>query len=281
MVAELDARLHGRSDVAVVSWPDRDDDFNETVELIARDSGGQVVVEHTRIESYVGQIDDHIAIYDYFPRGGPDLPDEGDLGGHLGLVVPAGDFSRSIPRGKRRHAGQQITIWVRTNAPRLLRTKTPTDLVGSHPDIPFDWQLFQLLPANIDLVGPIADVVRVMFARPNNLKTLRSERIEVALLRKLPKLLSAAGAGRRSILVLEDRDSSMSSPMDLSRATQGSSSLHELPDVIYVLDTRHGNPIARVLYGDGLWAHEHPSFRWERFDEHHNGLFNALPYNWR
>lgn len=42
MVAELDARLNGRDGVSVVAWPDRDNDVDETVELIACDSGSEL-----------------------------------------------------------------------------------------------------------------------------------------------------------------------------------------------------------------------------------------------
>lgn len=284
MVAELDARLNGRGNVTVETWPDRDNDVEETVELIARDAGGEVVLEHTRIESYPGQINDHTAVYDYFERGGPDLPDAGDLGGHLALGVPIQLFSRSLPRRKRRAAGDLITEWVRTNVDRVVWPHVPgrpVGLTGSHVDIPFSWNLAQALPRDMCLVGPIADVVRVSFVRPADLEVRRDERVELGLHRKLRKLLATAGDSRRSVLVLEDRDSVMSNPMDLSKATQRASAAHALPDVIYVLNTRVGDPMAGVLYGGVLWAHQREFFQWEQFEGHRNGQFNALPYNWR
>lgn len=270
MIAELDARLNGRGDVTVLAWPDRENDDDETVELIARDTGGEVVVEHTRIESYPGQIDDHTAVHDYFDRGGPGLPDAGDLGGHLMLGVPIQEFSRSVPPRKRRPAGNRITDWVRGNADRAefpQEPGSPAGLSGSHCDIPFVWTLTLAVPSDVSLIGPLADVVRVSFARPADLEVRRIERVGLALLRKLRKLLAAAGDNRRSILVLEDRDPATRSPLSLSRATHASSASHALPDVIYVLNTRAGNPTAGVLYAYGLWAHERPFFRSETFDD--------------
>ena len=268
----------------MLEWPDRSDDVGETVELLARDDGGEVAVEHTRIESYPGQIDDRNAVYQYFDRGGPDLPGMGDLGGHLMLVVPAQRFARSLPHlRKRRRAGDRIAEWVRQRAdnfsdPELIDGSKW--LEGTDDEVPFSWTLCRLLPGNAAVVGPLKDVVQVRFARPRNLELMRSERVGVALERKLRKLHAAAETGRRSVLVLEDRDMLMSSPIEVSRAVASVSAGRVLPDVMYLLNTTMGNPLAGVLFSAGVLAHEIGDVRWEQFSVRRCGQLNAMPDTW-
>ncbi len=52
MVAERDADLHGRGAVRRLGWPDAENRLAKAVELRGVDDVGEIVVEHTRIESY-------------------------------------------------------------------------------------------------------------------------------------------------------------------------------------------------------------------------------------
>src|SRR5262245_21338651 len=76
MVAERDAQLRGTSPIEVLRWPDTEERQSEAVDLIARDSHGQVLaIEHTIIESYKDQIAEHKSLYQIFPAGGVHLPE--------------------------------------------------------------------------------------------------------------------------------------------------------------------------------------------------------------
>ena len=66
MVAERDAGLRGADPVEVVRGPDLHDRQLPAVELIGRDRGGVVTVEHTVIESYPVQIAERKALQAMF-----------------------------------------------------------------------------------------------------------------------------------------------------------------------------------------------------------------------
>lgn len=81
MVAERDAELHGRGEVRPLEWPDAANRLAKAVEFRGVDDVGEVVVEHTRIESYDSQIDDRMAVSKIFPKFGPEIPDRWEAGG--------------------------------------------------------------------------------------------------------------------------------------------------------------------------------------------------------
>jgi hypothetical protein len=56
---------------------------------------------------------------------------------------------------------------------------------------------------------------------------------------------------------------------------------YPMPNAIYLLNTRLGNPYAALIFDGGGWAHERQDFHWEPFDDKRNTQLNALPYNWR
>ena len=282
MVAELDADLRDHGPVQAVAWPDDDDHVDKAVELIARDAtGAEVAIEHTRIESFPGQMADRLAIHEYFRRGGPQISGRNDAGKYRLSVLPGAP--RGLSRRQRKRVPSVLTEWVAGNldrAPWPHRPGEPNHLIGSHPDLPFRWALRRWVPDAIGLVGPDANVVPIDHATPPDSEGLREQRLARALADKVPKLLAAADRHRRSILVLEDRDPDMSAPLLVSRALQAAVGDLELPDVIYTLLTRSRDPIMGVLYECGAWAHEHDDFRWRTFPRTRCGELNAMDVTW-
>jgi hypothetical protein len=281
MVAERDAEVHDRGAVQVVDWPDDEDHAHQTVELVARDhAGGELAVEHTRIESFSEQIDDRLAIHRYFPRGGPQIPGRDDAGRYILSILPGA--VRAVTRRQRRHVVSAVTAWVTENLDRVPWPHTPpapTSLLGGHPELPFEWALWRSLPDDARLAGPLASVVPIHYVQPPDLENLRVQRLERTLADKVPKLLTAGGGHRRCILVLEDRDSDMSGPLLVSRALQIAAGDRALPDVIYMLYTRGCDPIMGVLYADGRWTDDR-DFRWETFPTTRCGQLNAMAVTW-
>lgn len=282
MVAERDAELHNQGSVEVVEWPDDEDHVDKTVELIARvPTGPEVVVEHTRIESFPEQIEDRLAIHGYFPRDGPQIPGRNDAGKFILSILPG--TVRGLTRRQRRLVSSAIATWVTENLDRVPWPHVPpepTYLLGGHPELPFEWALWRWVPDDIGLAGPYANVVPIRAAQPPDLESLRLRRLEQTLSNKLPKLLAASAGHRRSILVLEDRDPDMSGPLLVSAALHAAVRDRALPDVIYIMYTRGCDPIMGVLYEHGMWAHEHDDFRWETFPVARCGDLNGMPVTW-
>ena len=75
MVAERDAERLGRGEVRPLEWPDAENRLAKAVEFRGVDDVGEIVVEHTRIESYDSQIDDRMAVSKIFPKFGPEIPE--------------------------------------------------------------------------------------------------------------------------------------------------------------------------------------------------------------
>ena len=282
MVAEKDAALHQRGSVRVIAWSDVVDRDRPAVELCALDDSGELVVEHTRIESYPDQVKDQAAMAKIFPRGGIELP-EHPLAGHHTLSVRPGALA-AVPFAARSRVEPTLAAWVREHiddVPWPHQPGTPIFLVGSDPTIPLEWFLWRMLPDSVGLVGPYARVTQISFLRPPTLEAMRIERLARSLDDKVPKLLDAAATGRRSVLVLEERDTALSSPMDVSRALEVAAAGRDLPDVIYLLNTRMGDPLLCVIWEDGQWAHQTDDpFRWRTFEPSRASQLNMMPVTW-
>lgn len=117
MVAELDGKRRGVGDVRVVEWPDEARRDREAVELLgAYADGREVVVEHTRIESFDDQTRDRAALGAVFVRDGPALERDGAACYTLG--VEPGAFA-SITYIEPALVRDVITDWVRDNPDRV------------------------------------------------------------------------------------------------------------------------------------------------------------------
>lgn len=269
MVAEMDAELNGRGAVATLEWPEERNRATKAVELRARDEVLEMVVEHTRIESYDEQIKDHVFADKIFGTGGggPRVP--GNRRAALyALGIPYGALAR-IPFAKRDHVGEILTVWTIANidhVPVNDWSGRPTgQLVGEHTHVPFSWTLFhQFGGRDMELVDlPSAQVVSISYSRGLDHAQLRLERLTTAYNDKVPKLIAAAGESRRSILVLEDRDWSGSSPRDVMTSLREITRGRPMPSAIYLLH-HHGDPTALKLYDAGEWIFD---YCWLRFSD--------------
>lgn len=284
MVAELDATLHERGVVRSVVWSDAAIRNEEAVELVGIDDVLEMVVEHTRIESYENQARDRAVAEKIFPhRFGPEIPDRWEAG-YFRLSVEPGQIAK-IPFKDRPRIAEVLTAWVAENLDRALQPPVPGAAVrvrGEHVEVPFRWVLWQAFPFELgDFIGPLARVVQISFTNSADLQGQRINRIGLALDRKLPKLLAAAGAHRRSILVLEERDSHLSSPADVSLALQAAAIGRQLPSVVYLVDTSRGDPRLLRLHEDGEWAHDGENrFTTHPFPVERASRFNILPSGW-
>jgi len=282
MVAEKDAELAGRGTVRVVQWADEVERRTEAVELIAADDVGTIVVEHTRIESYPDQVDDRMAASKIFPLHGVELPERPNAGRYTLTVRPA--VLATVPYKERARVAQILTDWVRENVDRVPWPHVPGEpiyITGSHPQLTFQWALWQAVPNTIGLVGPYERVIQISYSRPENLEEMRRDRLTATISKKVPKLLKAAGEDGRSILVLEERDTTLSSPLDVSLAMQAAAEDAPMPDVIYMLNTRMGNPLLCTIREHGLWAHEtNDPFWWKTFSDARSSELNYMPTNW-
>ena len=290
MVAERDAELHDRGAVRPVEWPDAENRLAKAVEFRGADDVGEIVVEHTRIESYDSQIesydsqiDDRMAVSKIFPKFGPEIPDRWEAG-YMMLSVAPGEMARVGYRDRKRVA-DLLTEWVASKIDEVPPPHRPgvSGLVrGEHPEVPFRWALWQALSFDAaGLVGPNARVVQVSFSKPANLEEQRVTRLRRALDEKVPKLLEAAGNSCRSILVIEDRDTVFSAPAFVSRALEMASDGRQLPDVIYLLDTGRGNPNMLAVYESGVWAHSGEAwYDWKGFSIARSSELNVKPTNW-
>ena len=143
MVAELDARLNDRGEVRVLALPDATHRNEEAVELLGADDVLEMVVEHTRIESYEGQALDRSVAERIFPgKSGPEIPDRWEAG-YMRLSVEPGQIAK-IPAKNRPRLAEVLTAWVTENLDRALQPPAPAARVrvrGEHVEVPFKWVL--------------------------------------------------------------------------------------------------------------------------------------------
>lgn len=211
-------------------------------------------MEHTVIESYPAQIAERKALQAMFPLGGPEIAELAHAPQYR--VIVRVDEILAVPRGDRSLVGPAVARWVRDALPLVPWPHVPgrPTFVRSRIDRPNLEVSLERWVADIGFVGPLAHVVPVGFWRPSDLEDRRGTRLEVALRRKVPKLL-AADDSARTILVLEDRDMHMSAPAFVSRAL-GRIDAVELPDVIYLLNVTAGDPLLTPIYASRRWWHD-------------------------
>lgn len=239
-------------------------------------------MEHTRIESYPGQTTEHAAITALFPRGGPELVGRSDAGRYR-LSVPLGSFASVRPNDRMR-VSCVLTEWIATHLdqiPEVDGASRQPAIRGSHAEVPFKWALYRSIPSNIGVVGFGSHCVGISHSCPPDLENLRKERLSTSITEKVPKLLDAAGGQRRSLLVLEERDVTLSNPASVTVALRAVSSGLRLPDAIYLVNVRMGNPLACVVWENGEWADQTPtSFHWLTFPVDRLIQFNPINRIW-
>lgn len=227
--------------VEKIEYPDEQERNEQAVDMLLKCSSGEMVLEHTRIESYPYQIDDWSQIRKLLKP----------LQTMLDAKLPApGNYVLSVDVGatkgaKRTEVIQKALIkWIKEKAP-LLQLGSP-DVAPDHykrekPDgVPFEVTLYRW-PGNDGKFLIIEDA-------PADLAEKKRERIREALEEKCPKLWRARGNKRVSILVLELDDISLGNHIWVGKALeQELAHRNDAPDEIYLIQTELDDWVVWVL----------------------------------
>lgn len=217
-----------------VSFPDEENRNSENVDVLLKHENGEIVIEHTRIESYPKQIDDWKQVGKLLD------PLRKELQGRL----PSGNYDICVDifavRGakKTKEIQDALIKWIIEKAPSIKvgpPDTAPEHCVREKPDgVPFEVNLCR---------WPGEDgKIFIMESAPEDrvLQELRRKKIKEALDKKCPKLLEAKKKCKKgnSILLFELNDISLGNHLSVSKALQDEivDRIDE-PDEIYLIET--------------------------------------------
>lgn len=223
VIAMLAARL--RMELEVTEHPDRDERNEEAVEMVCGSASGQsFALEHTRIESFGGQIGDGYAFSGLLEP----LEDElkGRLPGRFSLTVAVGAAAR-LKGAEYPKIRELVKEWVLAQADGL---KDGSAVTAAPPGVPFAVTLSRRhSDASLLLVSRFA---------PDDLEARRQARVQQAIERKYRKLAKEKAKGRESILILESNDIALgNSSVVGDAAAKALASCPEPPDRVYLVET--------------------------------------------
>lgn len=217
--------------------PDQRERRRKAVELVLQSPTRQFVVEHTRIESYPGRIEDgqkFMTLLEPLERVfGARLPD-----GKYSLIIEAG-VARRVRRSDAAQVRLAVALWVLSTAPTLSPHGpgvTGFSVRAQLEGVPFEVTLQRWS-------APGESRLLIYRSIPPELERLRKERINVALHKKLGKLAEAKRefSAAESILILESDDIALASHDVIGHAVRAALADHaELPDTIYLVETDRG-----------------------------------------
>jgi hypothetical protein len=252
-VAERVARARRRAPVHVVDRPERLPDNNgPKVELVVRDSVADIAIEHTKIESYPGQITDGRRIVEWGMkvRAAVEgrLPE--DSGFDLGFDPHAVD---GTPPTDARVA--RVVEWVLSTAPLLAQGQGGRQghiAKGGPPELPVPVSLVRWPRRPSSAVLQLQ--ITTWAPEELELEPLRRERLRAALAAKCPKLASARPPDGETMLILETDDIALSSASHVESALRALDLSHvELPDWLIFLETGLLSDVT-VLRENGQWT---------------------------
>lgn len=237
---------HERNEtLAVEKQPDKVDRSRQAVELVLASATARFVVEHTRIESFSGQIKDgqqFVALLE---------PLESELTGRLpegkyDLIVDVGACG-AVNRTKSDEVRTALREWVVNTAPTLAQhpDRDHRDLKWSTTATPRGVP-FPVTLQRWHRLGPMQPgESRLLIMRhtpKGDRESLRSQRINTALAKKLPKLEAAKAEYKaESVLALESDDIALANAFVIRDAVR--KELNEYanaPDTIYLVETDRG-----------------------------------------
>jgi hypothetical protein len=194
-----------------LAWADEVERNQEAVDLTFRSTKTRFALEHTRIESFEGQIEHFHQTQGWVRALRSQL--EGALPGpgHYVISFAAGAAAGNKPTPESIEA---LVQWVRSRAPSLelgSPETAPRHFVCEKPrGVSFEITLTRW--PRLDGEVHFSDWV------PDDLEGRRRFRIRQALEAKLPKLAAAARSGVTSILVLESDDISLANAWNVASA---------------------------------------------------------------
>jgi hypothetical protein len=231
-------------------WHDKEVRNSKAVELLADGPTRGFAIEHTRLNSFEGQIGDDAQLIEKLWPIVPILG--GSVPGRFELAIQAGAISK-LNRQRLPVALAEIVVWIRTVAGTLQpRRESEDDEDGTFsvaarlPNVPFELQLTRLSSRGSE----------VFIARqlPPNWKTQHSEDVARALAMKNPKLAQSA-EGRVRLLVLETRDFQLQNAAAVGRALeQAASARTDMPELVYLVETDFGSWHLYVLKDGDAYA---------------------------
>ena len=219
--------------------PDLRDRQNPAVELVLQSSTRSYAIEHTKIESFAGQIKDgeifKSLVEPLEAVAGQFLPD-----GTFDLLIPVGAASKIALRDVDA-TRLAIEGWIRVKAPVLTALADRDDdqewSVTERPDgLGFDLTLQRGSSDG-------SPQLRSMRFTPAELEERRRKRIATAIEKKAGKLAAAKRefAPAESILVLESNDFGLANHAVIGDAVRAVlAERAELPDHIYLVETDRG-----------------------------------------
>jgi len=229
VVASFITKLKNLTIDEIIS-PEEEEHNEQAVDALIKCSSIEIVLEHTRIESYPAQIADKYMVKNLLK------PLEGKLTGQL---PTPGHYELSIAVGAVKGAKdteriqKALIAWIQEKAPLLeLPIHKPSDkhYVREKPrGVPFEVALhrFERRDGRFSIV----------LVAPAELETKRRQRIKIALEKKCPKLSKAKGETRTSVLLLELDDICLGDPIQTAKAVTEELSQNDVPDEIYLVET--------------------------------------------
>jgi hypothetical protein len=215
-----------------IYYPDDVERNKKAPDMLMKSSSIEIVFEHTRIESYPGQIDDSVRIRQLLK------PLESMLVGKL--PIP-GDYHLSIDIGTVKGAKatkpiqSALTAWIQEKSP-LLQLPSPYEpfdkhyLKGKPKGVPFEVTLYRFQGGN--------GKFWITLAAPKDLEKKIRERIGIALEKKCPKLRTARSDKRMSILLFESNHIFFGNYLQTAEAIVKQCPLrNDIPDDIYLIET--------------------------------------------
>lgn len=218
---------------STVRIPDEGERNKEAIDMHCVGKDLELVLEHTRIESFPEQITNGIWLVNLLKPLEESLSNSLPMPGHYNLVVASSAIAGVKNKDRIRLA---LIKWIKEKAPMLeigSPATAPRHYIREIPTgVPFEVTLYR---------WPRMDG-RFLFSQyiPDNLRERRKERIRRAFEDKCPKLKAAKTKDSiLSVLVLESNDIALGNHVDIGIVAIEEISLREkdIPDEIYLVET--------------------------------------------
>ncbi|MHA1713124.1 MAG: hypothetical protein ACTSW4_03650 [Candidatus Ranarchaeia archaeon] len=213
-----------------ISFPDEEEHNEQAVDVLIKCSSMEIVLEHTRIESYPAQIADKCMVENLLKPLENKLTDQLPTPGHYKLSIAVG----AVKGAKDTESIQKALIeWVEEKAPLLeLPIHKPSNkhrITEKPSGVPFEVTLYRFERRDGKFF--------VMLVAPSELESKRRQRIKIALEEKCPKLSKAKGEKRTSVLLLESDDICLGGQTQIAKAVVEDLPQNNVPDEIYLVET--------------------------------------------
>ena len=197
-----------------IHHPERDG-FGPPVDMRLKLGAQEYAIEHTRIESFEGQIETGVVAKQIIGYIKKNIPDSFPSLAYYELQFP---INVSVPKGKakRDRALNGLVEWICANE-IVLRERNSDRIIPVYNPHMAD-ESIQGTPEGFDCVfellhWPIAELIRrrpgtlaFRFITPDDLEGPRKDRLRQAFSKKCPKLQACKKEGARTVLVLESGD---------------------------------------------------------------------------